>query len=94
MVVDKTMVPFILSNLTQIGAATVEVKEIPLTELKEKEQRVKVISATVSAFGWMLSRQLALAFPVPAWPRKSRGRMCASIGRTPKILPSLSRKGM
>jgi RNA-binding protein YlmH len=49
MVVDKAMVPFILSNLTKIGAATVEVREIPLTDLKEKEQRVKIISATVSA---------------------------------------------
>ena len=95
MVVDKTMVPFILSNLTQIGAATVEVKEIPLTELKEKEQRVKVISATVSAL--RLDAVAAAGFGV------SRSRMAEEIkgqngarqlARTPKILPSLSRKGM
>ena len=71
MVVDKTMVPFILSNLTQIGAATVEVKEIPLTELKEKEQRVKVISATVSAL--RLDAVAAAGFGV------SRSRMAEEI---------------
>ncbi|MCH3951330.1 MAG: YlmH/Sll1252 family protein [Acidaminococcus sp.] len=49
MVVDKPMVQYVLSNLTKIGAAVVEVKEIGLDELKEKEQRVKIISATVSA---------------------------------------------
>lgn len=71
MVVDKTMVPFILSNLTQIGAATVEVKEIPLMELKEKEQRVKVISATVSAL--RLDAVAAAGFGV------SRSRMAEEI---------------
>lgn len=71
MVVDKTMVPFILSNLTQIGAATVEVKEIPLTELKEKEQRVKVISATLSAL--RLDAVAAAGFGV------SRSRMAEEI---------------
>lgn len=35
--------------MLKIGAATVEVKEIPLTELKEKEQKIKLISATVAA---------------------------------------------
>lgn len=47
--VDTPMVDFILSNLTKIGAATVEVKVIPLEDLKEKEQKIKLISATVAA---------------------------------------------
>ena len=49
LVVDSPLVPYVLSNLTRIGPAVVEVKEIGLDELKEKEQRVKLISATVSA---------------------------------------------
>ena len=48
-VVDTPMVDYVLSNLTKIGAATVEVKEIPLSDLKEKEQKIKLISATVAA---------------------------------------------
>lgn len=48
-VADKTMDNYILSNLTKIGAATVEVKQIALEELQEKEERVKVITATVAA---------------------------------------------
>ena len=39
---NTPMVDFVLSNLTKIGAATVEVKEIPLTDLKEKEQKIQV----------------------------------------------------
>lgn len=48
-VVDTPMVDYVFSNLTKIGAATVEVKEIPISELKEKEQKIKLISATVAA---------------------------------------------
>lgn len=49
LVIDAPMLNFVESNLLKIGAATIEVREIPLTELKEKEQKIKLISATVAA---------------------------------------------
>jgi len=49
-VADKNMENFILSNLTKIGAANVEVTPIDLTALQEKEEKVKEINATVAAF--------------------------------------------
>lgn len=48
-VADKSFNTYILSNLTKIGAAPVELTNIPLSELMEKELQVKVISATVAA---------------------------------------------
>ncbi len=48
-VADKNMENFILSNLTKIGAANVEVTPIDLTALQEKEEKVKEINATVAA---------------------------------------------
>lgn len=48
-VVESQMLNFVLSNLTKIGAATVETREVALDELKEKEQKVKLISSTVAA---------------------------------------------
>jgi len=48
-VADKSFNSYILSNLTQIGAATVQLINIPKAELQEKEEQVKIISATVAA---------------------------------------------
>lgn len=49
LVVESQMLPFVLSNLTKIGSAPVETQEVALTELKEKEQKIKLISSTVAA---------------------------------------------
>lgn len=48
-VADKAFEAYISSNLTQIGAAPVSLKIIEPSELQQKEEQVKVISATVSA---------------------------------------------
>ncbi len=48
-VADGAMESFILANLQKIGSAPVEVKTIPLTDLKEREEQVKIIKATVAA---------------------------------------------
>ena len=48
-VADKAFEAYISSNLTQIGAAPVSLKIIDPSELQQKEEQVKVISATVSA---------------------------------------------
>ena len=48
-VADSTMEPFILANLQKIGAAPVEITTIPLTDLQERTEQVKIIKATVAA---------------------------------------------
>lgn len=48
-VADKAFKAYITSNLTQIGAAPVSLKIIESSELQQREEQVKVISATVSA---------------------------------------------
>ena len=48
-VADKAFEAYITSNLTQIGAAPVSLKIIDPSELQQREEQVKVISATVSA---------------------------------------------
>ncbi|NCD09114.1 MAG: RNA-binding protein [Negativicutes bacterium] len=48
-VADKAFEAYITSNLTQIGAAPVSLKIIAPSELQQREEQVKVISATVSA---------------------------------------------
>ena len=48
-VVDTAMSNFVVTNLTKIGAATVEVREIAFADLQEKEQKIKLISSTVAA---------------------------------------------
>lgn len=47
-VADKSFANFIMSNLTQIGAAPVSLEEIDRSELQQREEKVKVISATVA----------------------------------------------
>ena len=49
LVTDKTLANYIESNLTQIGAAPVSLEEITPAELQAKEEKVKLISATVAA---------------------------------------------
>ena len=46
---DKTFTNYIESNLTQIGAAHVSLQQIAADELQMKEEKVKIISATVAA---------------------------------------------
>lgn len=48
-VADKSFTDYIISNLTQIGAAPVSLTEITEADLLQKEEKVKVISATVAA---------------------------------------------
>lgn len=48
MVVEKSLLNYLSGNLTQIGAAPVELKEIPREELLQKEEKVKLINATVA----------------------------------------------
>ncbi len=77
-VADKAMENFILANLTKIGAATVEVSVIPISQLEEKEERVKVISATVAA--------LRLDAVAAAGYGTSRSRMAEEIkGQNVKV---------
>ena len=47
-VVDKALVNYLNSNLTQIGSAPVSLTEITAEELLQKEEKVKVINATVA----------------------------------------------
>lgn len=47
-VADKALAPYIRSNLTQIGAAPVSLTEIAMSDLLQKEEKVKVINATVA----------------------------------------------
>lgn len=47
-VVEKTLVNYLTSNLTQIGSAPVTLREISREDLLSKEEKVKIISATVA----------------------------------------------
>ncbi|MDO4178863.1 MAG: YlmH/Sll1252 family protein [Phascolarctobacterium sp.] len=47
-VVEKTLTNYLMSNLTSIGSAPVSVSEITKDELFQKEEKVKIINATVS----------------------------------------------
>ena len=46
-VADKSFTTYIMNNLTQIGSAPVSLTEITEADLLQKEEKVKVISATV-----------------------------------------------
>ena len=46
---DKALAGYIESNLTQIGAAPVTLEQIVRESLQVKEEKVKLISATVAA---------------------------------------------
>lgn len=48
-VADKAFTSYIESNLTQIGSAPVSLKLIDENRLQQKEEKIKTISATVSA---------------------------------------------
>ncbi|MBQ9636089.1 MAG: RNA-binding protein [Acidaminococcaceae bacterium] len=48
-VADKVFANYIESNLTQIGAANVSLQQIGPEELQSREEKVKVITATVAA---------------------------------------------
>ncbi len=48
-VCEKNMVNFLISNFTQVASAEIQIHEIPLEDLVQREVRVKNISATVSA---------------------------------------------
>lgn len=48
LVVEKTLLNYLMSNLTSIGSAPVSLSEIPREELLQKEEKVKVINATVA----------------------------------------------
>ncbi|MEG1345692.1 MAG: YlmH/Sll1252 family protein [Acidaminococcaceae bacterium] len=77
-VADKSFDTFILSNLTQIGAAPVTLKVIPAAELLQKEEQVKLISATVAAL--RLDAVAAAGYGV------SRSRMAEEIkGQNVKV---------
>lgn len=47
-VVEKSLANYLAANLTQIGAAPVSLKEISREDLLQKEEKVKLISATVA----------------------------------------------
>lgn len=47
-VVEKTLANYLMSNLTSIGSAPVSVSEITKEELYQKEEKVKIINATVA----------------------------------------------
>ncbi|MDR2006639.1 MAG: RNA-binding protein [Acidaminococcales bacterium] len=49
LVAGRTAADFLLGNLTAVGAANVSVKEIDFSELKQKEEKIKDIKATVAA---------------------------------------------
>lgn len=48
LVVEKSLVNYLTGNLTQIGAAPVTLKELAREELLQKEEKVKLINATVA----------------------------------------------
>lgn len=48
-IADKSFADYILNNLTQIGAAPVSLTLINKEDLQEREEKVKIISATVAA---------------------------------------------
>ena len=47
-VVEKTLTNYLNSNLTQIGCAPITLTEISVEDLLQKEEKVKVINATVA----------------------------------------------
>lgn len=47
-VCDEQMGKFLLSNLTQVGAAEVSVQELALSDLAQKEVKIKIITSTVA----------------------------------------------
>ncbi len=47
-VVEKSLVNYLTANLTQIGSAPVFLKEIGRAELLKKEEKIKIINATVA----------------------------------------------
>ncbi|MCQ2373221.1 MAG: YlmH/Sll1252 family protein [Phascolarctobacterium sp.] len=47
-VVEKALTNYINSNLIEIGSAPVELKEIAVEDLHQKEEKVKLINATVA----------------------------------------------
>lgn len=47
-VVEKELVNYLKSNLLSIGSAPIELKEIAVEELLQKEEKVKIINATVA----------------------------------------------
>lgn len=47
-VVEKELVNYLNSNLTSIGSAPIELKEIAVEDLLQKEEKVKIINATVA----------------------------------------------
>ena len=55
-VAAKSFTTYIMNNLTQIGSAPVSLTEITEADLLQKEEKVKVISATVAASGYGVSR--------------------------------------
>lgn len=48
-VCEQALSNYILANLTTVGAAAVSLTQVALTDLQAKEEKVKVISATVAA---------------------------------------------
>ncbi len=48
LLVEKSLVNYLTGNLTQIGAAPVTLKELAREELLQKEEKVKLINATVA----------------------------------------------
>lgn len=47
-VVDKTLMNYLQGNLTQIGSAPITLTEITAEDLLQKEEKVKIINATVA----------------------------------------------
>lgn len=47
-VAEKSLQNFLIGNLTQIGSAPITLTEIPAEELQQKEEKVKIINATVA----------------------------------------------
>lgn len=70
-VVEKSLVNYLNGNLTQIGAAPVTLKEIAREDLLQKEEKVKIINATVADL--RLDAVAAAAYGV------SRSRMADEI---------------
>ena len=48
-VADKAFSNYIESNLTQIGAANVSIQQIGIEQLRQREEKVKLVTATVAA---------------------------------------------
>lgn len=47
-VAEEKMAAFLLDNLTQVGAAAVSIKAIDISDLEARQEKVKVINATVA----------------------------------------------